>query len=203
VDRVQTAGEPVKIVWRAEESRQEVLSAESAKTLTAMLSRVTDEQGTGVRAAIPGFQVAGKTGTSQKLVEVPLSNGNVSRVYSSDDLIVSFAGFVPAEDPAFVLLVIYDQPQGDVSGGVTAAPSFQRIAAKSLGILGVKPRRESTAVSGALQTGEKLFVGKSFQQVLEHIKTWDEDSRAKVELYGFGHAVKEEFKEDRIKVFFE
>lgn len=203
VERIQSDGDRPEVVWRQKIERQEVVKPEIARTLTEMLSKVTDVGGTGFRAQIPGFKIAGKTGTSQKIVEHKLSNGKISKGYSSDQLIVSFMGFVPIQDPAFVLLVIYDEPSGDVSGGLTAAPSFQRIASKALGILGVKPKSNVKEAEPMAVNSEKLFVGKSFQQVLEEIQRWDEPSRAKVELYGFGRAVREEVNPSSIRVYFE
>lgn len=205
VKRVQKSDETKALVWEQRPERQEVVKSETARQLMTMLSRVTEDGATGTRAAIPGFKVAGKTGTSQKLVERETSSGRIQKTYSSDDLIVSFIGMVPAEDPAFVLLVVYDDPEGDVSGGSTAAPSFQRIASKALGILGVRPPRPARVPVpvSELNNQEKLFVGKSFQEVLTEINAWDEEKRAKVELFGFGRAVREELKSDSIRVFFE
>ncbi len=203
VEKIQTAGDRPRVVWTPSLAKKEVMKPAVAQTLAEMLTRVTDSGGTGFRAAIPGYKVAGKTGPSQKLVESKTSGGKVIRSYSSDELIVSFAGFVPVQDPAFVLLVIYDEPEGDVSGGMTAAPSFQRIATKALGILGVKARRSTNTESASVASSERLFVGKSFQSVLQEIQAWDETSRAKVELYGYGRAVREEIKADSIRVYFE
>jgi len=98
--------------------------------LLAMLKLVTQQGGTATRAAIPGYAVAGKTGTSQKV-----KGGN----YSSSDFFATFVGFVPADRPAFVLLVTADEPQGQHYGGTVAAPVFQRIAHQALSYLNVSP----------------------------------------------------------------
>lgn len=89
--------------------------------------------------------MAGKTGTSQKLVDKVGKKGKVTKVYSLDKSITSFVGFVPAYDPAFVLLVMYDEPMGRVSGGNTAAPSFRRIASRALAVLGVSPQQSRSS----------------------------------------------------------
>jgi cell division protein FtsI (penicillin-binding protein 3) len=93
-----------------------VLSEDTATMLTRMLASVV-ETGTGGAAQIPGYQVAGKTGTARKLVE-----GRYVRRYMA-----SFVGFLPASDPRVVIVVSIDEPR-TVYGGVAAAPVFSEIA---------------------------------------------------------------------------
>jgi cell division protein FtsI (penicillin-binding protein 3) len=93
-----------------------VLSAETASMLSRMLASVV-ETGTGGAAQIPGYQVAGKTGTARKLVD-----GRYVRRYMA-----SFVGFLPASDPRVVIVVSIDEPR-TVYGGVAAAPAFSEIA---------------------------------------------------------------------------
>ena len=103
-----------------------VISRETSAAITQMMSLVTQEGGTGTRAAIPGFAVAGKTGTAQK----PVPGG-----YSQDKRISSFIGCVPAENPEIAILVLFDDPQGsknDRFGGVIAGPVFKQVAEKTL-----------------------------------------------------------------------
>ncbi len=101
-----------------------------AATVADLLTRVV-EQGTGGRAKVAGFAVAGKTGTSQKI-------DTVRGGYHATDRIASFVGFVPAERPALAILVMVDTPRRDSTyGGVIAAPVFQRIAEYALGQVGV------------------------------------------------------------------
>ncbi len=116
-----------------------VLDSRWAKVLTDMLVGVTQAGGTGARAAVSGFRVAGKTGTAQKVD--PIAGG-----YSKDKRMASFMGFVPAERPRIVLLVVVDEPQTSPYGGVVAAPAFARMAAGILRYLGVFPRGEPMAV---------------------------------------------------------
>ena len=98
-----------------EETRR-VLSEGTARMLTRMLASAV-ETGTGGAAQIPGYQVAGKTGTARKLVD-----GRYVRRYMA-----SFAGFLPASDPRVVVVVSIDEPR-TVYGGVAAAPVFSEIA---------------------------------------------------------------------------
>jgi cell division protein FtsI (penicillin-binding protein 3) len=89
------------------------------------------ERGTATRAKVPGYTVAGKTGTADKLV-----NGR----YSPSQENVSFVGFAPSRNPALAIIVMIDSPRaGADTGGVVAAPIFQRIAEDSLRHLGVPP----------------------------------------------------------------
>lgn len=106
------------------------ISDETAGTLTKMLIGVTESGGTGVKAAIEGFDVAGKTGTAQK---PNLKDGG----YEKGAYMASFTGFVPAKNPRLVILVVVDEPQGEYYGGAVAAPAFREIAAESLAYLGV------------------------------------------------------------------
>jgi cell division protein FtsI/penicillin-binding protein 2 len=112
-------------------------------TVTAMMT-VTDDGGTARRARVDGFKVAGKTGTSQKLV-----NGSY---IGHSKYFASFIGFVPARDPAFVLLVVADEPKGYYYGGTVCAPTFSRISEHTLGYLNVLPygteRETDSTVSG-------------------------------------------------------
>jgi cell division protein FtsI (penicillin-binding protein 3) len=97
-----------------------VISERNARLLKEMLMTVTQEGGTGQKAVVEGFEVAGKTGTAQKIA----ANG---RGYS-DKCISSFVGFVPAHDPKLTIIVVIDEPKGVTYGGVVAAPAFSKMA---------------------------------------------------------------------------
>ena len=109
-----------------------VLSEAVAHQVRDMMVRVVSEDGTGPLAQVPGFSVAGKTGTAQKVD--PVTGG-----YSADKRVSSFVGFLPAEAPRLVILVVVDEPEGVTYGGLVAAPVFSRIAEQSLRHLGVSP----------------------------------------------------------------
>jgi cell division protein FtsI (penicillin-binding protein 3)/stage V sporulation protein D (sporulation-specific penicillin-binding protein) len=99
--------------------------------LKTMLSGVVDEHGaTGNAAAIPGYTVAGKTGTAQ----VPGPNG-----YTTGKYVASFVGMVPVAKPRLVVLVVVNEPTRAIFGGVVAAPAFAEIAKFDLQYLGVPP----------------------------------------------------------------
>jgi cell division protein FtsI/penicillin-binding protein 2 len=111
-------------------SRRRLVSAKIAEQLMMMLKDVVAE-GTGQYAAMPGYQVAGKTGTAQK----PDSHGG----YATGRYVASFVGIVPASRPRFVILVAVDEPRGAIWGGTVAAPAFQQIARFDLQYLEVPP----------------------------------------------------------------
>ena len=89
-------------------------------------------EGTGTLAAVPGYTIAGKTGTAAK--PDPDSGG-----YSTSNYVASFIGVIPASRPRFVILVSVDEPRGAIWGGVVAAPAFKRIADFVLQYLEVPP----------------------------------------------------------------
>ena len=103
---------------------------EVAQAVREMLIGVTEEGGTGKRADVKGYTVAGKTGTAQHAIP-----GG----YSSTDYYASFVGFVPARDPVFCVLVTVDRPRPQHTGGYVAAPVFAKIAAVTARYLEVPP----------------------------------------------------------------
>ncbi|RXZ44666.1 penicillin-binding protein 2 [Crenobacter cavernae] len=108
-----------------------VVSAKTAKKMREMMMTVTQEGGTGMRAQVLGYHVAGKSGTARKLV-----NGS----YAADKHIGLFVGFAPATDPRLIVAVMIDEPTGgSYYGGTVAGPAFSAITAGSLRIMGVKP----------------------------------------------------------------
>jgi len=109
-----------------------VISAKTANTVRRMMMAVTSPDGTGTKAALAGFSVAGKTGTAQK---PDFEKGG----YKRGAYVSSFFGFVPAEKPALTIVVTLDEPQNGYYGGEVAAPVFKEIASKSLSYLGVMP----------------------------------------------------------------
>lgn len=109
--------------------KRRVVSPATARTVTTILEGVVTD-GTGGKAAIPGFRVAGKTGTAQK---IDPRTGS----YSTSQFVGSFVGFAPADDPQLAMIVILDEPLGDAWGGTVAAPVFKRVGEQVLNYLGV------------------------------------------------------------------
>lgn len=110
---------------------ERVLSPEVARQVREMMETVTHEGGTARLAQVPGYRVAGKTGTAYKLVD-----GR----YSRDRYISSFVGLAPASDPRLIIAVMIDEPRENGHyGGVVAGPVFAQVMAASLRQLGVSP----------------------------------------------------------------
>jgi len=108
-----------------------VVAPEVARELRTILETVTEEGGTGQRARISGYRVAGKTGTSRK---------STLGGYSSDRYIAVFAGMAPASNPRLVAVVTIDEPSAEAYyGGEVAAPVFASITAGALRLMGVAP----------------------------------------------------------------
>jgi cell division protein FtsI (penicillin-binding protein 3) len=112
---------------------RKVISRETDAAVKDILVNVVDA-GTGKNAAIPGYRIAGKTGTSKK---IDPRTGK----YITNKNVASFCGFFPADKPLYTILVILDNPKLFYYGGETAAPAFQKIAKKIITLKGIKPDR--------------------------------------------------------------
>lgn len=140
---------------------RQVISEETSKLVRSALESVV-ANGTGGNAFIDGYRVGGKTGTAQKVI-----NGR----YSSNEHIVSFIGFAPADDPQIVVYTAIDNPQGIQFGGVVAAPIVRNILADALEYMKVPPRKDQ--VVKKYKYGETpivtvpSLVGQSAQEIYE------------------------------------
>ena len=112
-----------------------VVSRHVSEQMMSMLRGVVLE-GTGTEAAIPGYTVAGKTGTAAKI--------DPDGTYSTSRYVASFVGMVPATKPKLVIMVMVDEPHGDIYGGVVAAPAFREIARFNLQHLEIPQDAPST-----------------------------------------------------------
>ena len=110
---------------------QRILTTQTAATLRAMMEK-TVQEGTGRLARVPGYRVAGKTGTAQK---VDRKTGG----YSDTDYIANFVGFAPVNDPSIVVVIAIDSPVGEHHGGQIAGPVFPHLAAQALRLRDVRP----------------------------------------------------------------
>jgi len=133
VSRVVSAQGNILMDEKRDAGRDEkkVVSPKTAREIRYMMEKVVEE-GTGKNAQIPGYRVAGKTGTAQK----PKENG---RGYDPGRYIASFIGFAPVEDPQVLVLVVIDEPQDVIWGGAVAAPVFKNITEFSLHHLKIQP----------------------------------------------------------------
>jgi len=130
-----------------------VIKPEIAASVVKMMENVVAEGGTGTRAQVDGYRVAGKTGTSRKAV----------RGGYGDEYVTVFAGLVPASDPKFSIVVMVDEPAGDsYYGGTVSAPVFSKVADTALHLMNITPDRapekEQSRPAIATGTGAKLGV---------------------------------------------
>lgn len=133
------------------ESKPEVVGRpirpETAEVMAHLLARVTEEDGTGRRARVEGYTVAGKTGTAEK----PGPGG-----YDHSRNMASFVGFLPAEQPEISIIVTVDEPQGRTQGGQVAAPIFSQIGEQAVRYLDIPP-----------VAAERSFRARNLQLVME------------------------------------
>jgi cell division protein FtsI/penicillin-binding protein 2 len=107
-----------------------IVRPDVAAEVRTMLEGVLGPGGTASEVSVPGYSLAGKTGTAEVA-----ENGT----YSETKFVASFIGFAPADDPRLLVAVVVDQPQGEIYGGAVAAPAFGEIAEFALPYLGVPP----------------------------------------------------------------
>ena len=178
-----------------------VISDKTSRLLASMLQGVTNEGGTGMMASVEGFEVAGKTGTAQK---ADLTHGG----YSAGKRVASFVGFVPADDPRLVALVLVDEPEVNVYGGVVAAPAFRNIVRGALRHLAVAPqkpylvpaplgqaelpvrrppKKETEMATDGSPTAAPDFVGLSLREAVEKARSM----KVKVKMQGYGYVIKQ------------
>ncbi|MBW2688970.1 MAG: transpeptidase family protein [Deltaproteobacteria bacterium] len=206
VDRVVDSQGQVTIQNQPHVVRK-VIARDVAQTVTRMMEMTTEEGGTATNARVPGFRVAGKTGTAQKV-------DAVTGGYSADKRVASFIGFLPAEEPRLVMLVTIDEPKKLVYGGLTAAPVFSRIAAQAMQYFKVAPNEDMPSgetlpsldqIFAEAMAPEKVkvkevttsevfggpqmpdFVGLSYRQVLEVM----EERQLNVSFRGRGRVVEQ------------
>ena len=136
--------------------KQRVISSETAHTMARLLTGVVSArptrygtEGTAPEAAIPNYEVAGKTGTSQKYLPEVMANGTTRLLPSKKHHVASFVGFLPASRPQVAISVIVDDADAHAQGGVAygktvAAPVFKRLAEKLIPYLDIKPVYSAT-----------------------------------------------------------
>ena len=121
------------IVCRPEKI-QRVITTDTARQMTEALESVVQEGGTAPRARLDHYTVAGKTGTARKYIP--------NEGYKRDKYYASFVGFFPSEKPEIVISVIFNEPQGNIYGGVISGPVFREIAMKLANYLNITPSNQ-------------------------------------------------------------
>ena len=111
---------------------RQVVARGVADQVSRMLEGVFGPNGTAHEAQVPGYRLAGKTGTAQK----PDGHGG----YSKTNFVASFIGYAPARRPRLLVAVMVDEPRGQIYGGVVAAPAFEKIVQFALPYLRIPPQ---------------------------------------------------------------
>ncbi|TAN53850.1 MAG: penicillin-binding protein 2 [Methylococcaceae bacterium] len=120
-----------------QEAPQRAMKRETAVTVRTMLEHVVSREGTALRASVPGYRVAGKTGTVKK--------SSVAGGYTEDSYLSVFVGMAPASDPRLVMIVMIDEPSaGEYYGGSVAAPVFSKVMSGALRLLNIAPDQQET-----------------------------------------------------------
>ena len=132
---------------------QRVMSVETARAVRKMMRRVVSDKGTGKRASVANYSVAGKTGTVHKFI----AGG-----YADDRYLSIFAGMVPADKPELVMVVMIDEPRnGEHFGGLVAAPVFSQVMSGAMRLLDIAPDRIATDQlmnAGVLKPAKSIIV---------------------------------------------
>lgn len=169
-----------------------VVSEQTAREITSILEGVVTAKGTAAAAAVPGVRVAGKTGTAQK---VDFVHGGYAK-----GRIASFVGYLPADDPRMIVLVVLDDPTTTIWGGTAAAPVFRAVATASLERLGLHPdptaaaggaAAEKNASVASMERGEaprESFLGLSLREALDLARR----RNLGVEVVGAGYVVRQD-----------
>ena len=129
----------------------QVFSPQTAREVRAMLEMAVQAGGTAPRAQIPGYRVAGKTGTAYKL-----ENGQYAKKY-----VASFVGFAPASDPRLIVAIMIDEPSGlQHYGGDVAGPIFANVMGSALRTLGIPPDSATSPDAPHMQVAHSAQLSK-------------------------------------------
>jgi len=163
--------QPSLINGRQKLQGERIFSKHTTAAVMRMLEAATSQDGTGKRAEVAGYRIAGKTGTAQKAGK----DGN----YTKGKYTAVFAGIAPADNPQLVIVVVIDEPKDSIYGGSVAAPIFHNIAATALPYLGISPelpqQDEWQLLQTRAQNGDGLatantvghFLGMSLRQAMQ------------------------------------
>ncbi|MGE5258955.1 MAG: peptidoglycan D,D-transpeptidase FtsI family protein [Hyphomicrobiales bacterium] len=129
------------------EDIRRVVSPQTARTLKDILQTVMLPGGTGVNASLEGYTACGKTGTARKVDE--------TGQYSNERHVASFIGFAPVERPQVAVLVVIDEPKGQIYGGAIAAPVFKKITQTTLNYLNIPPSNATEKLRVSMDSGDR------------------------------------------------
>jgi cell division protein FtsI/penicillin-binding protein 2 len=180
VDRIEKDG---SVVYRGPSDKgKKIMDDRYREKLVAMLRLVTEKDGSGKRAAISGYNVAGKTGTAQK------HNKN-GKGYAVGKYVASFIGFLPAENPEILTLVVVDEPRPNYYGGDVAAPAFKNINTAAITALHVAADASTAAEAARPAAQAEIEMPDLYLKDFNAAKKILSTSGVKFERYGFGRLV--------------
>jgi stage V sporulation protein D (sporulation-specific penicillin-binding protein) len=176
--------------WKEHGEFRQVISGEDSERIRGMLEKVVSE-GTGRNAYIPGYRVAGKTGTAQKVVD---------GVYADGKYVASFLGFAPADEPRLAMIVVMDEPSGSVYyGGQVAAPVFKNVMHEALQYLEIMPDTIDGDDAGSNEQ-DRITVPDMAGRTVENAKAKLENSHLRASVQGTGTQVLRQFPEAGEKI---
>jgi stage V sporulation protein D (sporulation-specific penicillin-binding protein) len=158
--------------------KKRAISQETSAMMSTILESVVSE-GTGSRTYLPGYQIGGKTATSEKLPR------------SSNQYISSFLGFAPANDPQVIALVLVDEPEGIYYGGTVAAPVIKEVFENILPYMGIEPQYTELDFQNYVIGGENVpdLMGKTVNEAKKELSEFSFE----VEVLGEGEIIVEQF----------
>lgn len=173
----QVASTGGRVLYDAKPETRQVIKPETATMMTALLERVVTHGTARAAIHLTGYSAAGKTGTPQKAI--------AGSGYKSGKYMPTFAGFVPANNPRFAIIVMIDEPQGAHHGGSVAAPVFNLIAEAALGDYAVPPddkqfrellaaiskRYESSAPDEPVHSTGQIEIQKAEPEIAQTVKS--------------------------------
>ncbi len=174
------------LVENRPQSIREAISPETAKELTGLLKGVV-EHGTGLSAKVEGLSIAGKTGTSRKVVDGRYEPGKYT---------ASFAGFFPADDPQVVCVVMLDNPREGYTGALASAPIFKAIASKVIATSGRFTRTPDVVIAAQAPVAVPDVSNMRIEAATEVLESYG----LKVRLQGSGDVVRKQQPEPGIKL---
>ncbi|HDT15179.1 MAG TPA: PASTA domain-containing protein [Firmicutes bacterium] len=182
VERAERDG---KVVFRNKGGRSKrIVPRDINDRLISMLAGAVEEDGTGRRAAIAGYNVAGKTGTAQK-------HRDDGRGYMSNAYVSSFVGFLPAENPKVLTLVVLDDPRPVYYGGEAAAPVFKKINENIISYMKITPGRGAFTVLAENKDEKRKNFEVPDMKMKRYVEMRDylNENNIPFSRYGFGHLI--------------
>ncbi|HDQ26789.1 MAG TPA: PASTA domain-containing protein [bacterium] len=180
VERIERNG---RVIFRGDNKRKERIAGKDIRDkMTEMLKMAVESGGSGQRAAIAGYSVAGKTGTAQKHRED-------GKGYSQGRYVSSFIGFIPADRPELLTLVVVDEPRPSYYGGEVAAPVFRELSRSVISYLSMPPPASAVAAADVGAADETVIMPDFHLKRFIEARDFLRENKIRYRQYGNGHHV--------------